>query len=162
MQPAAQDHSAILTRAQDLYAEYAHLIDDDKLENWPELFTVDAVYRITTRENHDNGLPLAMIYCDGRPMMADRISALRTANIYEQHYYCHTISTVRVLSSDATGHNTRSNFTVTRTMAEGDTMVFATGRSFDRIVEDAGRLRFADRLVVLDSRSIDTLLVIPI
>lgn len=156
------DRNRLVAAMHDLYAEYVHLIDDDRLEQWPELFTEGAVYRITTRENYDNGLPLAMVYCDGRPMMADRISALRNANIFEQHYYCHTISAVRLLASDAEGYRTRANFSVIRTMVDGDTMVFATGRSFDRIVEDGGRLRFAERLIILDSRSIDTLLVIPI
>ena len=51
---------------------------------------------------------------------------------------------------------------VLRTMQEGDRSIFACGRTFDRIVEQDGRLLFMDRLVVLDSRQVDTLLVIPI
>ncbi|MDP2355560.1 MAG: aromatic-ring-hydroxylating dioxygenase subunit beta, partial [Beijerinckiaceae bacterium] len=134
-------------RVEDLYAEYAHTIDDDRLEEWPGLFTDNAIYRVTTRENYDNGLPLAMVYCDGRGMMADRISALRTANIFEPHVYCHMLSAVRVLSQDSGGSGgvirARSNFSVLRTMQEGETMLFAVGRTFDKIVEDGGRLRFA-------------------
>jgi anthranilate 1,2-dioxygenase small subunit len=149
-------------RIDDLYARYAHTIDDDRLEDWPDLFTAPGVYRVTTRENHDLSLPLSLIYCDGRPMMHDRISALRTANIYEPHVYCHTISAVRVLGADEAGYRTRGNFIVHRTMAEGDTMTFACGRTFDRIVEEDGVLRFAERVAVLDSRRIDTLLVIPV
>jgi anthranilate 1,2-dioxygenase small subunit len=153
---------ALRARVDDLYAAYAHTIDDDRLEDWPGLFTARGVYRVTTRENHDQGLPLSLIYCDGRGMMADRISALRTANIYEPHVYCHTISAVRVLEAADGVTRARSNFTVLRTMSEGDTMVFACGRTFDRIVEEDGVLRFAERVAVLDSRRIDTLLVIPL
>jgi hypothetical protein len=40
--------------------------------------------------------------------------------------------------------------------------VFACGRTFDEIVEEQGVLRFRQRLVALDSRQIDTLMVIPI
>jgi len=40
--------------------------------------------------------------------------------------------------------------------------VFACGRYLDRVVEDSGRLRLAERTVVIDSRRIDTLLVIPL
>ena len=47
-------------------------------------------------------------------------------------------------------------------MQEGETMLFAVGRTFDKIVEDGGRLRFAERLAVLDSRRVDTLLVVPV
>jgi anthranilate 1,2-dioxygenase small subunit len=153
---------ALRLRVDDLYAEYAHTIDDDRLEEWPGLFTERGIYRVTTRENYDNGLPLAMVYCDGRGMMADRISALRTANIYEPHVYLHMLSGVRVLSRENGVIRARCNFSVLRTMQEGETMLFAVGRTFDKIVEDGGRLRFAERLVVLDSRRVDTLLVIPV
>ena len=153
---------ALRLRVEDLYSEYAHTIDDDRLEEWPDLFTDTSNYRVTTRENYDNGLPLAMVYCDGRGMMADRISALRTANIFEPHVYCHMLSAVRVLAREGGVICARSNFSVLRTMQEGETMLFAVGRTFDKIVEDGGRLRFAERLAVLDSRRVDTLLVIPV
>jgi anthranilate 1,2-dioxygenase small subunit len=149
-------------RAEDFYAEYAHTIDDDRLEEWPALFTENATYRVTTRENFDSGLPLALIYCDGRGMMEDRISALRTANIYEPHVYCHTTSALRVLGISGGEIRARANFTVLRTMAEGDTTIFACGRYFDRLVEEGGRLKFRERLAVLDSRQVDTLLVVPL
>jgi anthranilate 1,2-dioxygenase small subunit len=156
------DRGVLQARLADLYSEYAHLLDDDRLEQWPDLFTERAGYRITTRENYDRGLPLNLIYCDGRGMMADRISALRTANVFEPHVYCHMVSAVRLLEATPDGYRTRSNIVVMRTMQQGDTMVFACGRTFDHLVEDGGRLRFASRTVVLDSRSIDTLLVIPL
>jgi len=149
-------------RVEALYAEYAQTIDDDKLEDWPGLFVEHGKYRVTTRENHDNGLPLAIMYCDGRGMMSDRISALRLANIYEPHVYCHLTSCVRVLDCASEVIRAQANFAVLRTMQEGDRSIFACGRTFDRIVEQDGRLLFMDRLVVLDSRQVDTLLVIPI
>jgi anthranilate 1,2-dioxygenase small subunit len=156
------DRGALQARIADLYSEYAQLLDDDRLEQWPDLFTERAAYRITTRENHDNGLPLNLIYCDGRGMMLDRISALRTANVFEPHVYCHMVSAVRLTEVTPDDYRARSNIVVMRTMQQGDTMVFACGRTFDRLVEDDGRLRFASRTVVLDSRSIDTLIVIPL
>jgi anthranilate 1,2-dioxygenase small subunit len=60
------------------------------------------------------------------------------------------------------GISAQANFAVIRTMQEGDQTIFACGRTFDRIVEADGRLFFKNRLVVLDSRQVDTLLVIPI
>lgn len=159
---ATENDLVLRLRIEDLITEYVHIIDDDRLEDWPDLFTSGGIYRVTTRENYDAGLPLNLIYCDGRGMMVDRVSAMRTANIYEPQVYCHGTSAVRVLR---TGHgvtHVRSNFMLLRTMVGGETSVFACGRMFDRIVEDSGRLRFAERTVVLDSRSIDTLLVIPL
>jgi anthranilate 1,2-dioxygenase small subunit len=149
-------------RIDALYAEYAQTIDDDRLEDWPGLFVENGKYRVTTRENHGKGLSLAMMYCDGRGMMSDRISALRLANIYEPHVYCHLTSCVRIVDCTSGEIRSQANFAVIRTMQEGDQIIFACGRTYDRIVEMDERLLFKDRLVVLDSRQVDTLLVIPI
>jgi anthranilate 1,2-dioxygenase small subunit len=149
-------------RVEALYAEYGQTIDDDRLEEWPAFFVDDGKYRVTTRENHGSGLALAMMYCDGRGMMSDRISALRLANIYEPHVYCHLTSCVRITDSTSGDIRAQANFAVIRTMQEGDQTIFACGRTYDRIVETDERLLFKDRLVVLDSRQVDTLLVIPI
>lgn len=162
MTASESDRGLLQRRIVDLYNEYVHLIDDDRLEQWPDLFTERAAYRVTTRENYDRGLPLSLISCDGRGMMADRISALRMANIYEPHVYCHIVSVVQLLEATQHGCRTRSNILVMRTMQQGDTMIFACGRTFDSVVEDGGRLRFSSRVIVLDSRSVDTLLVIPL
>jgi anthranilate 1,2-dioxygenase small subunit len=155
------DDVGLRLRIEALYAEYAQAIDDDRLESWPEFFAEDGKYRVTTRENYGNGLALAMMYCDGRGMMSDRISALRLANIYEPHVYCHLVSCVRVVER-APEIKAQANFAVIRTMQEGDLSIFACGRTYDLMVEVEGRLKFKDRLVVLDSRQVDTLLVIPI
>jgi hypothetical protein len=40
--------------------------------------------------------------------------------------------------------------------------LFAAGVYLDRVREDSGRLRFAQRLVVCDSSRFDTLLAIPL
>ena len=52
----------------------------------------------------------------------------------------------------------------TRASSSCETMVYATGCYRDVIVTDAsdGVLRFAERIVVLDSRQIDTLLALPL
>ncbi len=149
-------------RIDALFVDYVHCIDDDALEQWPEFFTPNGIYRITTRENLTLGMPVSLIYCQGRGMMADRISALRTANIYGPHTYCHSVSALKILSAAADGIRTQTNFSVFRTMADGAMTLFNCGRYMDRIVEETGELKFAERLVVLESRRIDTLLVIPL
>jgi anthranilate 1,2-dioxygenase small subunit len=161
-QPLLSRDLLLRLRIEGLYAEYAQAIDDDRLEEWPGLFVEDGKYRVTTRENYGNALSLAIMYCDGRGMMSDRISALRLANIYEPHVYCHLTGSVRVLDAGAEEISAQANFTVIRTMQGGDQAIFACGRTYDRIVEQDGRLLFKDRLVVLDSRQVDTLLVIPL
>ena len=149
-------------RIEALAADYAHCIDEDRLEDWPGLFTETGSYRVTTRENVELGLPLSLISCQGRGMLVDRIVAMRTANIFEPHVYCHMVGALKVLSAQTGEVKTQSNFTVVRTMADGGMSVFACGRTIDCIVESGDGLKYKDRTVVLDSRRIDTLLVIPL
>src|SRR5678816_1598555 len=74
---------------EDLHARYCHALDTDALEAWPDFFTEKGVYRITTAENEARGLPMPVLYCEGRAMLRDRIASLRHANIYEpQRYRC--------------------------------------------------------------------------
>ena len=75
----------------DLIVNYAHALDDGQIDLWPGFFTDSALYHITTRENHDQGLPIGIIRCSGRGMMADRVKAFHTANIFEPHCYNHLI-----------------------------------------------------------------------
>jgi anthranilate 1,2-dioxygenase small subunit len=149
-------------RIEALMADYVHAIDTDRLEDWPEFFTSDGAYRVLTRENHEQGLPLSVISCNGRGMFRDRISALRTANIYEPHVYCHLFGALRLTEVGAGTFRAESNFTVIRTMADGTTSIFACGRCLDTIVEEGAGLKFAERLYILNSQQIDTLLVIPL
>jgi len=144
-----------------LHASYAQCIDAGELERWHEYFTSDGVYRVTSRENHEAGLPLSLIYCRGHGMMKDRITAMRTANIFEPHVYCHLDGALMIERTDG-GWRTTSNFTIMRTMGGGTMSVFACGRFCDEIVAESGALKLRERIVVLDSRQIDTLLVIPL
>jgi anthranilate 1,2-dioxygenase small subunit len=145
-----------------LYADYAHCLDADRLEHWPDFFTEDCFYRVTSAENYEAGLPLGLIYATSRNMLKDRVSALREANIYEPQRYRHLVSSLRAVGEDPDGLNVEANFLVVRTMQDGEMTIFAAGRYVDRVVPDGANWKFARKEVVLDSRQIDTLLAIPI
>lgn len=145
-----------------LYADYAHCLDADQLEDWPDFFAEDCFYRVTSAENFEAGLPLGLIYATSRNMLKDRVSALREANIYEPQRYRHLVSSLRVVGEDPDGLNTEANFLVVRSMQDGEMTIFAAGRYVDRVVPDGANWKFARKEVVLDSRQIDTLLAIPI
>src|SRR5262249_14454137 len=99
---------------------------------------------------------------DSQDMLRDRITALRTANIFERHNYRHIIGLPLPGAEGPDGLHAETPFLVTRTMRDGSTSLFATGVYLDRVVEAAGRLLFAERIVVCDSGHFDTLLVIPL
>ncbi len=147
---------------EDLQARYIRLIDDDRIEEWPELFTDYCLYRITTRENFDKGLALGLMECQGQGMLADRVTGLRKINVYEPHRYSHQISGLLIESFDGETAVCRSNYLVIRTMADGDMSIFSAGVYLDKIALDPDGARFEERIVVADSRRIDTLLVIPL
>ena len=145
-----------------LYADYAFCLDEDALEAWPEFFTKDCAYRITSAENYDAGLPLGLIYATSKNMLKDRVSALRQANIYEPQRYRHLISGLRIEKEDGAAVELSANFLVVRTMQDGAMTLFAAGRYLDRAVKAEGGWKFARKTVILDSRQIDTLLAIPL
>jgi anthranilate 1,2-dioxygenase small subunit len=149
-----------VTEIETLHARYAHALDEDRLEDWPNFFTERGVYRIATAENEARGLPLPVVYCEGRPMLRDRVQSLRHANIYEPQRYRHIVSSVLVEKIDEKRTKSIANFLVVRIMENGETTLFASGRYVDRIL--LKEMLYEERVVVCDSRRFDTLLAIPL
>jgi anthranilate 1,2-dioxygenase small subunit/terephthalate 1,2-dioxygenase oxygenase component beta subunit len=150
-------------KIQNLNARYAQAIDDNKLEAWPDFFTENGRYRVTTAENVERSLPLGMIYATSRAMLRDRVRSLRDANVYEAQRYRHIIGPALIAAAEEGGAvAAQTSFIVARIMHTGETTLFATGRYQDRIVFDDGAARFAEKTVILDSRLIDTLLALPL
>ncbi len=149
-------------RITDLIYDYAHCIDDDLLERWPDFFIDDCLYQVISRDNHAAGMPVGVMTCTSKGMLTDRINSLRNANIYEPHCYRHLISAIRVQGEEGGVWSAQTSYAVIRTMQEGDISVVSSGRYLDRIVVEGDVLKFAERIVVFDSRRIDTLIVIPI
>lgn len=150
------------TRIADFLIDYAHDIDDDNLEAWPDYFAEDAVYQIIPRESFENDLPLGVLYCEGRGMMVDRIDALRTANIFEPHTHCHVLGAPRIRDAGNRLYTARTNFTVIRTKQDGAMDIFAAGKYVDEITFKDDRPLFRDRRVVIESHRVDILLVKPL
>lgn len=144
-----------------LHARYAHALDADRLEDWPAFFTEDGIYRIATAENEARGLPLPVLYAEGRAMLRDRVASLRHANIYEPQRYRHLASSFLLEPVSAYEVRCVSNFLVVRIMQDGSMLLFASGRYLDRIALAPEPL-YAERVVVCDSRRFDTLLAIPL
>lgn len=145
-----------------LHGEYAAVLDEDRLEEWPKLFTEQCLYRVTHRRDFEKGFKHGAIWANTRGMLEDRVSALREANIFEDHVYRHITSSLRIIENDQQSYVVHSNFAVIRTMQNGEMSVFAAGVYRDRIQFDKGAALFKERLVVCDSQRFDTLLAIPL
>jgi len=152
---------AVRRQIEALNTRYIRAIDDDALEDWPKLFTEECLYRITTRENFAQNLPLPLMECASRGMLVDRVFGYRRVNVYEPQRYTHLLSGLVIEPIDATHVQCKQNYAVIRTMVTGEMMIFSAGIYHDRIVLGAQAM-FEERIVVQESRRVDTLLVIPI
>jgi anthranilate 1,2-dioxygenase small subunit len=145
-----------------LQERYVSIIDCDRLEEWPELFTEDGVYEIVPKENADLGLPMGIIHCFGRPMMRDRITSLRKANVFEPHTYRHMTSGLQFSLPDGDTVEMQSNYVVIQTLPDGESRVYQAGRYFDRVVCTARGWRYQSKRAVYDTSRVQTLLVTPV
>lgn len=148
-------------------AQYARCIDADELERWPEFFADECFYMVTTADNHREGLAAGLIWANSKGMIKDRVSALREANIYERHSYRHVFGQPLALptqAGDAPGQpRTETSFLVVRIMRDGTSDVFASGRYLDWwAFTDGEPPRLRERVVICDSKRIDTLLALPL
>lgn len=154
---------ALQFKVQELNARYAQAIDDDRLEAWPGFFLETCRYLVTNADNVERGLPIGIMYATSGAMLRDRVRSLRGANVYEAQRYRHVIGPALVDALEDGVVRARTSFMVARVMHTGETVLFATGRYEDRIaIAGEGGPLFAEKLVVLDSRQIDTLLAIPL
>ena len=127
-----------------------------------DLFATTCTYHIVPRENYERGLPAGLVYCDSRGMLEDRIRALREANKYNIHTDRHLIGLPRVIGEVSDTSLVEAPFAAYQTDQEGETRVFATGLYRDRIVFEEDGLKFRDKLVLLDTFAVPSLLATPL
>ena len=146
----------------DLYGGYDEALAEGQYERWPEFFTEACVYKIIPRENYDAGLPVALIYAESRAMLTDRVAALRKTILYAPRLVRKLTGGIVLRSLDADGMRLSASFTLFQTLLNEPSTVFLCGRHYDRVVEDAGALRFAERICVTDATLVPTSLIFPI
>jgi anthranilate 1,2-dioxygenase small subunit len=160
------DARELRVTVDELLAAYVRCIDNDRLEEWPDFFTDPCLYQIMPRENAEQEWPIAMVYCDSRGMLRDRVVAHRKANIYAPHAYRHIVSSLNVTRHDDGTVRASANFVVYRTMLDaieyGHTEVFSVGEYRDVIVMENGTAKFREKTVVVDTARVLSLLVTPL
>jgi anthranilate 1,2-dioxygenase small subunit len=156
-------HEEHFRAVENLVHEWARAIDENRVEDIAALLAPDGRYKVQSRFNIDRGLPHALIAAQSPAQLRDRIMSMRQANIYEPHHYRHLVSGVQIVGGEGKRLQVRSNFAVVRTMElDGDMKVFACGQCDDVVDVGGAAPLFASRLFKLDSRIVETLLVIPL
>jgi 3-phenylpropionate/cinnamic acid dioxygenase small subunit len=156
------DAAELKNAVEDLYAAYAETLCDGDLEKWPDYFTEECLYKLTSRANYERNLPLGAIFSENRGALVDRVRALRTALVYAPRAVCYLVSGVRTIGRADDGWNTRSMFSAFETFVEGDSMLKMCGRTFDRVVVDGGAAKFSRRVVVYDNDRVPSAVIYPL
>lgn len=154
--------SSVREAASDLMSDYVERIDSDRLEQWLDLFTEDATYTVIPRENVEQNLPAAIIWCPNKNVLRDRIASLRNANEFNLHYDRHVVSNIRVKPHAEGIWDMEANYAVFQTTHEGQSKLFSVGRYRDKIRLDGNTLLFCEKFIVVDTFSIPTLLATPL
>jgi anthranilate 1,2-dioxygenase small subunit len=150
----------------DLIGAYIDCLDSDRLEEWPDFFTERCIYKVIPYENAALGMPVPLMYGDSRGMLRDRVVAHRNANFFAPHLYRHLVGRGRIVRRDNGAIASRSNYAVFRTMLDpadyGRSELFSVGVYEDLIVFEDGKPRFREKIVIVDTSQVPTLLVTPL
>jgi anthranilate 1,2-dioxygenase small subunit len=145
-----------------LMAEYAMAIDENRLEDWVELFDEACDYRIVTRENVEQNLPNVLMWCDNKNMLRDRVESYREVNLYNPHYDRHVLGPLRFTAQRNSMWTFDVSYSLFQTELEGASRLFSVGRYRveARVEGDIARLKSVT--VVADTGLIPSLLATPI
>jgi anthranilate 1,2-dioxygenase small subunit len=146
----------------DLMAEYALSIDENRLEDWVELFDEVCDYKVVTRENVEQGLPNVLIWCDNKNMLRDRIESYRNVNLYNLHYDRHVIGPLRFLGEQDGVWRFEAAYSLFQTELEGASRLFSVGSYRVEARVNSGIARLKSVTVVADTGQVPSLLATPI
>jgi 3-phenylpropionate/cinnamic acid dioxygenase small subunit len=147
---------------EDFHTAYGAALDDGRYDAWPDFFASDCIYRIVPRDNHDANLPLALMHCEGRGMLIDRVASLRETLFYLPRTLRHMVSGIRVKAQAGGEIVAEANYLVLQTDSDKHTEVFNYGRYLDRFTRHQGELRLQERICVFDSLLVPSSLMVPL
>ena len=160
------DDLHLLGQFDALQIRYADALDTKDMPRWADTFSTEdcASYILTTRENVNGGLPLALMLDDCRGRILDRITYITKiwAGTFQDYATRHFVQRTAV-TTQGDDYAMRSNFTVVYTPEDtGTSAVLAAG-----VYEDVLRMgndgpRLLSRRAVLDTSVLPRYLVYPL
>ncbi len=145
----------------EFYALYTEALDDVRLEEWPDFFTEDCLFRIIPRGNFERGRTLSTMQAESRGMLQDRVTGLRRTQVYAPRYYRRFLSNIRIVTHEDAGARVRQNVLVVQTLIDKQSEIVLCGVAHDLVVRNEERLRFRERVIAFDSEMIPNSLVYP-
>jgi 3-phenylpropionate/cinnamic acid dioxygenase small subunit len=144
------------------YDAYFDTLDEGRLEEWPEFFVEQCVYRIIPRENYAAGQGLCIMQADSKGMLTDRVRAILRTQVYAPRYYRRFYSGLRVVKASGKEWEVRQNVLIIQTLLNKPSEILGCGVGHDRLAaNESGELKFLDRTLILDTEMIRNSVIYP-
>ena len=159
--------------ALDLLTKYIRVVDDPRrIEEWPALFNDDADYIVITRENHERGLPIAVIRDDSKDRIVDRVTIIREfwgagGRAADRHYNdawpWHVVGPVWVELNESGDALVGANFAVYQSVQVDVTPRLLAVGEYRGVVEfSIATPKFKSKKVILDTSVLQDVFVYPL
>jgi len=159
--------------ALDLLVRYIRVVDDPRrVEEWPDLFTDEAEYLVVTRENHERGLPTAVIRDDSKDRIRDRVVIIKEfwgagGRAEDRHYNeawpRHIVGPVWAELQESGEALLGAHFMVWGSgHLDGSPRLLAVGEYRDVVAFPDGVARFQAKTVILDNVILQDVFVYPL
>lgn len=159
--------------ALELLVRYVRVVDDPRrIEEWPALFSDDAEYVVITRENHERGLPIAVIRDDTKDRIVDRVTIIRKfwgagGRAEDRHYNeawpRHIVGPAWVEFAESGDALVGANFAVYQTVQVDVTPRLLALGEYRDVVEFSGETpKFKAKKVILDTSVLQDVFVYPL
>ena len=145
-----------------LIVDSAMFIDRDELEAWLDCFEEQSRYVVMPRNNRELGYPVGLMHCDTKDRIRDRIVCLRHANKFNPHFDRHIVGASRINSVAEDIAAVETNFMIVQTNKSGESKLFCAGCYEDRIRVRSDCAKFVERIALLDTFSIPSMLATPV
>jgi 3-phenylpropionate/cinnamic acid dioxygenase small subunit len=155
-----EDHLIRLEVEDFLWME-ADLLDDNRLDEWLELFTDDLTYWMPIRRNVSSRAmntettaegPELSWFTDDKPMLERRVAQIKTGYHWAEEPFSrvtHMVSNIRVLAWDGKEAKVKSRFLFYRNRHADEESTFI-GKRVDTLRRTDGRWKIARREIYLD------------
>jgi anthranilate 1,2-dioxygenase small subunit len=145
-------------------AAYAAALDEQRLSDWTDMFTDDALYVVISRENFDRNLRAGLIYCENKGMIRDRAFALQETAMFAPRYLRHLIGNQVIAGEEPDGSiRARANYVVLQVLFDRpDATLHQVGIYHDVFRRVDGALKLAERRCVYDNLLVANALCIPV
>jgi len=155
----------VLHHIDELQLRYIRALDTRDMGAWTACFAADtAGYRCISRENHEQGLPVAMMLDDNPARILDRAKFVDDVwkGTFEDYATRHFVQRLSCRALDDGAFEVHSNVLVTYTTQGGGSEVLVAGAYVDEVVARDGRYGFRRKDAILDTVTPDRYLVYPV